>query len=319
MLLLAAMTGILVLAGYLMFDTIGFFVAIALLVFGLFFSPRISTSMLLRHYHAQRITRSEAPGLVDLMEHLCERGGLSNRPLYYIPSRLPNAFAAGVGQESFVAVTDGLLRLLNGRELAGVLAHEVAHIINNDIKVLGTADTITRTASLFSRIGLLLVLFSGIGHVMGLTWVNFVVGGLVLFFAPSILVMLQLAISRTREFDADLGAAELTEDPAGLASALQKLTPPKQRSLLERLLSPGPRRSQPAMLRTHPPTEERVARLMELERLKQEADQAAREEAKRKLAAALPDKVDSENEVIRIGFPPVKRKPRYHPTNGLWY
>ncbi|MEL7499688.1 MAG: zinc metalloprotease HtpX [Planctomycetota bacterium] len=306
MLLLLAMTVILCVAGYLMFGRTGVLIAMALLIFGIFFSPGISTAMILRHYRAQRITPQVAPGLIELTEQLCSAGNIRPVPLYYIPTQLPNAFAAGTGKESFVAVTDGLLRMLNQRELAGVLAHEIAHIINHDVRVLSTADTITRTASMFSRMGIFLILFAGLGPMLGLSTGQALFGGLVLFVAPTILVMLQLAISRTREFDADLGAAELTGDPAGLAMALQKLAPPKRKSIFYQIFNPGPRRAQPAMLRTHPPTEERVSRLMELARMQQAKDREAMASEYQPMG-------------VKIVRPPVKRKPRYHPTNGMWY
>lgn len=314
LLLLMAMTAILCLAGLLLFGQTGVVVAMAFLAFGIFFSPRLSTAMLMRHYKAKRITPEQAPGLIELLDEICLAGGIDSPPLYYIPTTLPNAFAGGVGKESFIAVTDGLLRMMNRRELAGVIAHEVAHILNHDIRVLGTADTITRTASMFSRIGIFLLLFSGLGSMMGNSFGGLWIGGLVLFLAPTMLMLLQLAISRTREFDADLGAAELTGDPLGLASALHKLNPPQSKGFFERIFQPGPRRTQPAMLRTHPPTEERVDRLMELETLKQQGiRESEAEELNRQLGES------GVGPVIVIPHPPVTRKPRYHPTNGLWY
>lgn len=315
--LLLGMAAVLSAAGFLMLGMTGVLIAFALLAFGGLFSPRISTAMLLRHYKAQRILPEEAPDLTHIMDTLCKAAKIASRPLYYIPSAMPNAFAAGTGDESFVAVTDGLLRTLDRRELAGVLAHEVAHIVNQDIRVLGTADAITRTASMMSRIGIFLLLFSGIGPMLGVSSGRFLFGGLVLFVAPSILIMLQLAISRTREFDADLGAAELTGDPAGLASALQKLKPPQSQGFMERVLRPGTKRTQPAMLRTHPPTEERVHRLHALELIKQEGIRT--ENAARAEMASSRESDLEHVPVFAQTHPAVKKKPRYHLTNGLWY
>ena len=167
-----------------------------------------------------------------------------------------------------------------------------------------TADAITRATSMISRMGLFAMMFSFGGMVFGSSTLNFLLGGLMMFFAPTIVIMLQLAVARTREFNADLGSAELTNDPAGLASALSKLERPKPKGILGRILNPGMRRKEPSMLRTHPPTEERVKRLMELVQLAQKRKDTHIASGARRLA--VEDR------------PRVRKRPRYHITTGIW-
>lgn len=304
-LLFAAMAGVLGLTGFLLLGAWGLIAALTILVFGIFFSARASAAVILRMYKASPIEHHQAPQLVELFDELCRRANLQRSPhLFYIPSRLPNAFAVGTGKSASVAVTDGLLRMMNSRELAGVLAHEIAHVVNGDIRVMTTADAITRTTSMISRLGLFAMLFSFGGMVLGSSTFNFLLGGLLMFFAPTIVILLQLAVSRTREFNADLGSAELTNDPAGLASALSKLARPKPKGILGRILNPGLRRKEPSMLRTHPPTEERVERLMELVKLAQERQEVQIASDARRIAPA--------------DQPRIRKRPRYHITTGIW-
>ena len=222
-------------------------------------SPRLVMSL----YRGRLVTPREAPDLYELMADLALRAGLPRMPrLYYLPSRVMNAFATGSREDSSVAVSDGLLRGLTMRELAGVLAHEVSHIANGDLQVMAFADTVSRIAGVLSLAGQLLLLLSlpmmAVGGA-GVPWVAI----LVLLLAPSLSALVQLALSRNREYDADLGAAELTGDPAGLALALDKLERVGGR-FWEQILLPGRRVPEPSLLRTHPDTRERVDRLMEL-------------------------------------------------------
>lgn len=178
---------------------------------------------------------------------------------------MPNAFAVGNQVEAAVAVTDGLLRILPPRELAGVLGHELAHIRHNDLRVMVTADAVARVTSTFARIGFLVLIFGFPAFLMGGFRAPWLVAGAVLFLAPMVAVFLQLALSRSREFNADLGAVELTRDPRGLALALERIERVARGGWLRRWLGNPADRGQPAWLRTHPPTEERVARLLEVD------------------------------------------------------
>ena len=187
--------------------------------------------------------------------------GLPRVPrLYRVPAPALNAFAAGSREDPAIALTDGLLMSLEPRELAGVLAHELSHVRARDVWVMTLAAVVGRMTSLMSFFGQMLLfilipvsLFTGQGVPL--------LAIVLLIFAPTISGLLQLALSRTREFDADVGAIELTGDPRGLASALAKLE--RQRGgWMQRLFMARA----PSWLMTHPSTDERIRRLMALER-----------------------------------------------------
>ncbi|QND51262.1 M48 family metalloprotease [Phyllobacterium sp. 628] len=225
---------------------------------------RISPQMVLKMYKARVVTREEFPQGLAIIEELSRRAGLPRVPeLHVIPSRMMNAFAVGRKGNSVVAVTDQLIRVLTARELTGVLAHEISHIRNEDLKVMALADTVARFTSLMSTIGIVSLLFNitflASGEPVQVPWL----GVLLLLVAPTVGGLLQMALSRTREFDADLGAALLTGDPDGLALALVKLEKAQGR-LWENLILPGGRIPDPSILRTHPLTDIRVARLKAL-------------------------------------------------------
>jgi len=223
-------------------------------------SPRASSRMVLRMYNARELSHREAPDLKAMVAELARRADLPHAPrLYYVPSRMLNAFATGHNSETAIAITDGLLRKLNSRELAAVLAHETAHIRHGDVKVMTLADAASRLVGAISQVGLLLAIaLPLLGMASGrFHWWTIVV----LFFAPTLTTLLQLGLSRTREFDADLGAVELTADPLGMVSALQKIDYTSRR-WYEKLIGGSRVESAPSMLRTHPPTEERIERLM---------------------------------------------------------
>ncbi|MDX1711726.1 MAG: zinc metalloprotease HtpX, partial [Rhodovibrionaceae bacterium] len=178
-------------------------------------------------------------------------------------SRTLNAFSLGSPKDSAIAVTDGMLRNLNLREFAGVMAHEVSHIRHNDLWVMGLADTITRLTRIMSLMGIVLFFINVPLLLVGQAVIPWL-GVLVLIFAPTLGSLLQLALSRAREYDADMDAAGLTGDPEGLASALEKLERHQGR-FWEEIFAPGRRIPDPSLLRTHPATEDRVTRLRSLE------------------------------------------------------
>lgn len=225
--------------------------------------PDISPRWILRLYKARQIYPDEAPGLTQLIEEIGQRSGVNPIPtLYWIPSSTSNAFSVGSRSDSAIALTDGLLRLLNSRELAGVLAHETSHIVNHDMRLMNLADLISRLTHMLSMIGILLAIISLPLALLGMPLVP-LAGLLLLIVAPTISALLQLGLSRVREFQADLSAAHITGDPEGLASALGKIEQ-RHASLWQRILLPGYGDPQPSLLRTHPATAERVRRLLEL-------------------------------------------------------
>lgn len=236
------------------------FIGVAIVIYTL---PDLSSHWVLRLYQARPFSPRDAPQLIDLTRELARRAGLDQAPkLYWIPSQTVNAFAVGNRNNATIAITDGLLGLLTPRELAGVMAHEMSHISNNDMRLMGLADIISRMTHAMSMVGLFLILFSLPLMLLGVAMISFW-GALLLLFAPTLSALLQLALSRIREFDADLEAAGLTGDPQGLASALSKIDQ-RHGSLWQRLLFPGYRDPEPSLLRTHPDTDERIERLMEL-------------------------------------------------------
>lgn len=314
-LLILSMAAILSLIGWLLFGLPGL-IGAAVFAFGsAIFGPRMSSKLVLRMYQARPITREVSPTLTQLFNELCRRAELEHRPgLYYIPSRVPNAFATGVGRSSAVAITDGLIRMLNTRELTGVIAHEVAHLRHCDTRVMGLADAIGKLTSAISRIGLVMFIFSGAGVLLSGSGWRIALTGLLMMVAPTLIALLQLALSRSREFNADMGAAELTGDPMGLASALKKLDP-EQRSgnIFGQVLDPS-QRKQPAFLRTHPPTEERVRELTEVATANEQTQDAVRKSFEDRKATNRKGEP-----VIYIGYPRVNQQQRYRMTTDTYH
>ncbi|PWK64302.1 zinc metalloprotease HtpX [Aminobacter sp. AP02] len=225
---------------------------------------RISPQMVLSMYKARQVTPADFPAGFRIVEELARRAELPATPkLYVIPSKMMNAFAVGRRNDAAIAVTDALARTLTPRELAGVLAHEISHIAHEDVKVMAFADMVSRFTSFMSTVGLVSLFFNLFGFAGGfrtqVPWLAVVV----LLAAPTVGGLLQMALSRTREFEADLGAAALTGDPDGLASALTKLERAQGR-LWENILLPSGRIPDPSVLRPHPLTATRIARLRAL-------------------------------------------------------
>lgn len=298
-LLMAFMCGFLAALGYLVAGPDGLVVLLVFSLVLLSVNTAATPWLLLRLYRARRLYPEAVPVLYAMLRELCRRAELPAVPtLYYVPSRMVNAFTVGDRRNAAVALTDGLLASLDGREMAGVLAHEISHIRNGDITVMGLADLIGRLTnflSLFGQLTLLVnlpLLWAGDRHIN--LWAF-----ALLVFAPQIALLSQLGLSRIREYHADLNAAMLTGDPHGLASALVKIERGSRR--LIRVLLPGLGVPEPSWLRTHPPIEERVRRLRAL---------APRPTATWQDAALAAD---------RPGVPQLgRRNPRYH-WSGLWY
>ena len=303
-LLIGAMTLLFGLCGSLLLGEGGFLWITLLTLMLLLISPQLPIWLVMRLYRAEPLNKRQAPELTQILEVLAQRGKLEAVPeLYYVPSSEANAFTIGTVKESAVAITDGLLRRLTPRELAGVLAHEVSHLSHHDIEVMGLADTVSRLTGLMSLMGLLLLFFSMPLWLLGLVEISWF-GVLLLVLAPNINALLQAALSRTREFYADLGAAELTGDPKGLASALLRLESPSH-NWLQRIFHPRGRESAPSSLRSHPPTAERVQRLLSL------AEQVSFPQEATMGYSTSPHSAPS-------GFRGITRRPRRH-WSGLWY
>lgn len=313
LLLILIMTALLAVIGWTLFGLWGLVFAVGLAGLGVLFNPRVSPGLVLRLYRARPILPSHSPELFQMFSRLYHEAELVPAPeLFYVPTKLPNAFAVGHDKSAAIAVTDGLLRTMKPRELEGILAHEISHLRYRDTHVMGLADSIARITSMLSRIGLIMMLFS---FAMDNTlW--YLLRGLLLFLAPAVTALLQLALSRSREFNADMGAVELTQDPYGLASALDKLErltqPP---SMWRKILMPGQKQVQPALLRTHPDTEERIRRLLALARQMELPESPPVYPARMAptIRAAQPGRR------IPIGFDGrIRNKPKYHIMSGIY-
>jgi heat shock protein HtpX len=262
-LLLVGMAAILWVSAWSLWGTAVAFWAMVGGVLGFVLTPGVAPDWVMRAYRARPLDRRSFPEGVALLEELAARAGLDHVPrLHLLPSATLNAFAVGSSREAAIGITDGLLRALDARELAGVLAHELSHVRNNDLWLMALADTMSRLTSLMATMGLFLAVLSLPLLLLGMAPVPLLTLA-VLILAPTIGSLLQLALSRAREFDADLEAATLTRDPAGLASALRKLDR-YQGAFWEEIVLPGRRMPEPSLLRTHPPTAERIERLLSL-------------------------------------------------------
>lgn len=302
LMLLGVMGGFLALVGWLLWGGSGIVWLLIPLLMLVLFNPFAAPELLMRLYRATPLTPEQAPALYDSLTELSRRANLPRVPtLYYLPSRMVNAFATGSQKRAAIAVSDGLLRNLDSRETLAVLAHEISHIQHNDMWVMGLADLFSRLTSTLSLFGQFLLLFNLpllIFSNVSINWFAI----LILIFAPSLSALAQLGLSRTREYNADINAAMLTGDPEGLARALTRIEQ-QQGSFTEQVILPGRYTPEPSLLRTHPPTSERIRRLREL-RLPYPA--------RPPLPAQRPLTPGS------LLDHPVTRPPRWH-ISGLWH
>jgi heat shock protein HtpX len=227
--------------------------------------PSVGSRMALRVQGAVPLSAYAAPGLVEMATRLARRAALPAVPqLYLVPNPAVTAYTTGSRNSAAIALTDGLLRALNPRELAGVLAHELSHVRRNDVWVMGLANVIGRATNFMSIMGQILLFLNLPLLFMGRLTMPWTAIAL-LILAPSVSVLLQLALSRTREYQADRGAVQLTGDARGLASALAKLER-LNAGFWERLM-PGRRHdSGSSLFQTHPSTRDRIDRLLRLGR-----------------------------------------------------
>jgi heat shock protein HtpX len=269
-LLLAVLTAMLVLLGGAFGGRQGMLVAFVLALLMNFFSYWFSDKIVLSMYGAQRIDEAQAPNLHAILRRLTTRAGLPMPPVYLIPSDTPNAFATGRNpQHAAVAVTQGILRVLDDEELEGVLAHELSHVKNRDVLVSTVAATLAGAITYLAHMA---------------QWAAFWGGGrsddeegggnpialiLMAVLAPIAALLVQLAVSRAREFQADATGARIAGKPWGLAKALEKLEMANKREPMPAnpstahlfIVNPLSGSSLMRLFSTHPPIEERIARL----------------------------------------------------------
>ncbi len=270
--LLTAMTVFLVLVG----DAIGghngalvaFFIAAAMNFFSYFFSDKLA----IMASGAQPVTREELPRVYRIVELLTAKTGLPMPKIYVIPTASPNAFATGRNpSHASVAVTAGILDLLNDDELEGVLAHELGHVRNRDILISSIAATFAGAVTILARMAGYAAMFGGGGRDRDRDGGGGVLGALaMMILAPIAALLIQMAVSRSREYQADATGAHFTGNPGALASALRKMESYAQRVPMQ--ATPATAHMyiiQPLLggisfgnlFSTHPPTAERIARL----------------------------------------------------------
>jgi len=269
--LLAAMTGLLLLIGDYFGGQQGMliaFVVAAILNFvSYFFSDKIALAL----YSAQPVSREELPRLYTIVERLTQKMGYPMPKLYVIPTDSPNAFATGRNpSHASVAVTRGILTLLDEEELEGVLAHELGHVRNRDILISSVAATIAGAITMLARMGYYASLFGGSSRDDRDRGGGGAIGALLmLFLAPIAATLIQLAVSRSREYGADETGAHVTGNPYALARALQKLdTYSKRRPMVATpttahlfIVQPLAGVDFASLFSTHPPIAKRIERL----------------------------------------------------------
>jgi heat shock protein HtpX len=273
--LLAVLTALLVWAGDLIGGSQGAVIALVMAGVMNFFSYWFSDKIVIKMYGGQEVTAQDDPELYGLVQDLTQRAALPMPKVYVLPQDTPNAFATGRNpQHAAVAVTDGIRRILNKRELTGVLAHELSHVKNRDILVSTIAATLAGAISYLAYMAQWAAIFGGGrdrdeegggSNIFSLLFMMIV--------APLAAMLIQMAVSRSREYGADEGGAKITGDPLALASALRKLHMGSQNIPLQVnnatanatahmfIVNPLTAGGLAALFSTHPPMEERISRL----------------------------------------------------------
>lgn len=231
-----------------------------------------SDKIVLKMYGAKQVTEADAPRLVGIVRSGAQSAGLPMPKVYLIPRDTPNAFATGRNPgHAAVAATEGILRILNEDELEGVMAHELAHVKNRDTLISSVVATIAGAISMLANMAMWATIFGGGGR--GRDSRGGALGLLVMaIVAPLAALLIQTAISRSREFMADAGGAKISRKPLALASALRKLQNANLRIPMQAnpstahlfIVNPLSGGSMLSLFSTHPPTEERIARLQKL-------------------------------------------------------
>jgi heat shock protein HtpX len=274
-LLLTALTLVLITLGAYFGGRNGMTMALIIAVIGNAFAYFFSDKIALWSSGAQPVSREQAPRLYEVMERLAAKANLPVPKLYVVPEAAPNAFATGRNpRHASVAVTEGLLQLMNDDELEGVIAHELSHVRNYDILISSIAATIAGAITYLARMGYWANLFGYGGRDDDREGGGGLAGILMLILAPFAAFLLQLGISREREYSADATGARMVGQPYGLISALQKLGAYNKR-IPTTAVSPTTAalcivkpmfgsETLSSLFSTHPPLEERIAALREM-------------------------------------------------------
>ena len=269
--LMAAITALFMAVGQMLGGQQGMVLALVVALGMNFFSYWFSDKMVLKMYNAREVDESSAPGFYRMVAELAQRAQLPMPRVYIIDEEAPNAFATGRNpQHAAVAATTGILRVLSERELRGVMAHELAHVKHRDILISTISATMAGAISMLANFAMLFSPRDSEGRPT-----NPIAGLAVMILAPLAASLIQMAISRAREFEADRGGAEISGDPRALASALDKINryargipleaserhPETAQMMIVNPLSGGGIRG---LFSTHPATEDRIERLLAL-------------------------------------------------------
>jgi heat shock protein HtpX len=270
-LLLMILTAMLVLIGGAFGGQQGMLIAFMLALVMNFFSYWFSDRIVLAMYRAQPVTEAQAPGLHAIVRRLATRASIPMPRVYLIPTDTPNAFATGRNpQHAAVAVTEGIMRILDDEELEGVLAHELSHVTNRDVLISTVAATLAGAVTYLAHMAQWAAMFGG-----GRSSEDDEGGSnpfaliLMAVLAPIAAMLVQMAVSRAREYQADASGAKLAGRSWGLAKALEKLQMAQQVVPMEAnpatahlfIVNPLSGRALMNLFSTHPPIEERIARL----------------------------------------------------------
>lgn len=269
--LMAAITALFMLIGRWIGGQAGMMLALVIAIGMNFFSYWFSDKIVLKMYNAREVDDSSAPQFVAMVRELAQRADIPMPRVYIIDEQAPNAFATGRNpSHAAVAATTGILRVLSQRELRGVMAHELAHVKHRDILISTISATMAGAIGMLANFAMLFGGRDSEGRPA-----NPIAGLLVAILAPLAASLIQMAISRAREFEADRGGAEISGDPEALATALQKIHryaqgipmeaaerhPETAQMMIMNPLSAGGIRG---LFSTHPSTEERVERLLQM-------------------------------------------------------
>lgn len=270
--LLGLLSGLLVLGGYyLIGNETGLYIGLALAAFTSISSWYYSDQAALAAFQAKPLTQADAPELFERVAQLSDRAEIPTPKIFVIPSKSPNAFATGRDPDhATLAISEGLLKLLSPEELDGVIAHELTHVKNRDTLTQAVAGTLAGAITYLGQILSFGLLFTPVGR--GRQGNNPLGVLFLIVLAPFSASLIQLAISRTREYAADLGSAQLTHNPLALVSALEKLEVASRQNPMHGnptmapllIMNPLPPKGLQALFLTHPPTDERIRRLKEL-------------------------------------------------------
>lgn len=268
-LLLSSLAVFFIVAGRILGGGTGMVIALGLSLLMIWGSYWYSDKLVLRMYHAREVTSAQAPEIYSIVRGLADRANLPMPKVYVVDTPMPNAFATGRNpSHAAVAVTTGITRILDRNELEGVLAHELAHVKNRDTLISSVAATIAGAVTTLASFAQWSLIFGGFGgnddeggNIVGIL--------LMAVLAPIAATVIQLAISRTREFEADAKGAKICGNPMALASALTKLESAANATRADVnpstahmfIVNPLRGKAMASLFSTHPPTEERIKRL----------------------------------------------------------